>query len=842
MIIKTSMFLSLLFFIFSINAASSVFASAKSLLALHTRASTFELDDTGSLIGIYAVGDAQNYLATGQPAPLLSLRINGVFHAPVRAEWNGREKKITLQYAPARISAVIKVISKPTHIIFEVVDIHSTLPVELILWGPYPTTIKEIIGETVGVVRDDRFAIGIQALNARTLGGFPTNENDIEAECSDTDLGHYTNLDPELLKEQGYRGDTARRTSYGSVLQAFCRNREQEHIIPNWGHEQYLVKPFADGGVIGSKIALFACPANKALKTIGAIEIAENLPHPMLNGVWAKETMAATSAYLIVDFSEENISRAIEMTLRAGLKYLYHSSPFETWGHFKLKASLFPHGWDGMRTCVEKAKAAGIDIGFHTLSNFITPNDPYVTPKPDTRLARIGNSTLTGAIDASLKVIPIASPAYFTKLTAMNTIVIGDELIKYHSVSADVPYRLLDCERGAWGTKASSHSFGDMVGKLLDHEYGVFLSDANLSQEIARNIADLFNHTGTLQLSFDGLEGNWSNGYGQYGRTLFTKSWFDSLSAELRGHVINDASNPGHFNWHINTRMNWGEPWYAGFRESQTLYRFKNQVYFERNLMPHMLGWFALRPNTSLEDAEWLLARAAGYDAGFALATSLASTAQLAADPASAEAARIFGSTGEVLEAVRQWETARMSGAFPDSLKAELRDNHREFHLQPKSNKSWDISELHTARLTLNSDSGLSGELELKIPESKQSLYWTIHSDSKEPIGDITLEIDGVVMAQLKEQSLPPGGSLRYRGGTEAMISDTTGHEIGLIPCSEPTVAASSVLHKLKVTCGGSVHGSLKIECSALGLPRRITSRHALTPRPPLPKTGEGEN
>jgi hypothetical protein len=66
-------------------------------------------------------------------------------------------------------------------------------------------------------------------------------------------------------------------------------------------------------------------------------------------------------------------------------------------------------------------------------------------------------------------------------------------------------------------------------------------------------------------------------------------------------------------------------------------------MHFERNLMPHMLGWFALRADTSVEDAEWLLARAAGFDAGFALAASLASTAQLEADPESADAAKQFG-------------------------------------------------------------------------------------------------------------------------------------------------------------------------------------------------------
>ena len=46
--------------------------------------------------------------------------------------------------------------------------------------------------------------------------------------------------------------------------------------------------PFNDGGVAGSKIALFGCPAKEALSTIGKIEIAEKLPHPILDGVWGK--------------------------------------------------------------------------------------------------------------------------------------------------------------------------------------------------------------------------------------------------------------------------------------------------------------------------------------------------------------------------------------------------------------------------------------------------------------------------------------------------------------------------------------------------------------------------
>jgi len=458
-------------------------------------------------------------------------------------------------------------------------------------------------------------------------------------------------------------------------------------MIKNWGNDKFVALPFEDGGLVGSKIALFACRAAQALATLGEIEVAEGLPHPILDGKWAKTSPGATESYLIVDFGESTIDRAVDMTHRAGLKYLYHSSPFETWGHFKLKPAMFPHGWDGFRDCVEKARQTGIGVGFHTLSNFITPNDPYVTSVPDRRLARIGTSELTADIDAAQMDIPIAEPEWFQKKTDMNTVVIGEELVVYEGVSTESPWRLMKCRRGAWGTNADAHKKGEGVGKLMDHSYKVFLTDASLSQEVARNIAAFCNHTGAVQLSLDGLEGNWSTGMGQYGRTLFTVAWYNALKPERRGGVINDASNPGHFNWHIATRYNWGEPWYAGFRQSQTLYRLKNQLFYTRNLIPRMLGWFAVRAETTPEDAEWLCARAAGYDAGFALATSFESKAT----QASGDLAGISKNQAAILDVVKQWETARRAGAFPESLKPQLQDVDREFHLVVVGPGEWDL-------------------------------------------------------------------------------------------------------------------------------------------------------
>jgi hypothetical protein len=813
-------------------------AAGPPVVSLRTQAATFEVDAKGSLCALTRNLGGRSYLATNQPAPLLSVRVGGKLHAPDSAAWDAQSGRLSLRHAAAGVTAAVRAEARSNHVVFELVELEPTNRAELVLWGPYPTTIGDIIGEVVGVVRDSEFAIGIQALNAKTLGGYPLRENDIEADYGADDSGNYADLPAELKKGQHFRGDAARRKDFGSVLQAFCRNRDRDRIIENWGHEKYLAPAFTDGGVIGSKIALFACPATQALETIGAIEVAEGLPHPLLDGVWAKVATNASCAYLIVDFSERTIDRAIEMTKRAGLNYLYHSSPFETWGHFELKRSLFPTGWDGLRTCVEKARKAGVRVGFHTLSNFITPNDPYVTPKPDPRLARIGASALTTNIDAAQKEIPVAAPDFFRKKTDMNTVVIGEELVRYGSVSAEAPWRLLDCQRGAWGTRAADHASGDAVGKLMDHSYKVFLTDGDLTQEVARNLAKLCNHAGTLQISLDGLEGAWSTGMGQYGRTLFTKSWYDALAPELRG-TINDASNPGHFNWHIYTRMNWGEPWYAGFRESQTLYRFKNQLQFERNLMPRMLGWFALRPDTSLEDAEWLLARAAGFDAGFALAASLASTAQLEADPNSADAAKQFGATPAILAAIRQWETARMAQAFPPAVKARLCDNAREFHLEPAGSGQWDLSEVQCARFTHDAGQPSATELTFTNHHAEQPLQWTVRSTAKQPLAGVTVEINGKRVVELKERPLPPGGSLKYTGGAEVMICDAAWKELGRVPVDASAARIRTGRQQVKLLGADQRSASLKIELRTLGPATRIgaaasgaSAQNSLLPAP----------
>ena len=508
-----------------IVALSACLKPAAVAVTVENRSLGLEIDATGALRALRH--GAVNLLAAGQPAPILQLRIGQVWHRPVGMSWDATAEKLQLQYSPAGVTATIRVTAKPTHIVCELIALEPVDQVELVLWGPYPTTIGEIVGETVGVVRNQESAFGIQSLNAKTLGGFPGTEDDVMPMYdifAGTDL---SDIAPDQRDKELYRGDTARPTSFGSVLQAYCRNRSRDRVIENWGHSQYLAPAFDDGGVIGSRIALFACPAAEALATIGRIELAEGLPHPMIDGAWAKTAPTATASYLIIDFGEATLDAALELTRQAGLRYLYHGGPFRTWGHFELRPDQFPDGWASLKRCVDRAEKVGVRLGVHTLSNFITPNDPYVTPEPDPRLARVGTTTLTAAVDAVQTEIPVVDPIWFNQMNnnTLKTAMVGKELIRYGSVSQAAPWRLLDCERGAWGTRAAVHSAGEPIAKLMDHGYRVFLTNPELSLEVARRIGDLFNETGLRQISFDGLEGNWSTGLGQYGRTLFTEAW-----------------------------------------------------------------------------------------------------------------------------------------------------------------------------------------------------------------------------------------------------------------------------------------------------------------------------
>jgi hypothetical protein len=706
----------------------------------------------------------KDYLLSDETSYLISLKIDTVVYHPTKATFSDEGRTIEFDFIKGR-KLTVHAVAKDKYFTFEVEAISDDQNLEAVIWGPYYTTINESIGETVGIVQNEAITFGLQALNVKTLGGYPWSDDDVMPQLDIFRQSDYDNLvreedNPWVL----YYVEAAKPCENGSSLQAYTRNRKQERVIRNWGHDRYVAPPYGDGGVVGSKIALFASPTESALATIGEIELQEGLPHPTIEGEWVKTSPIINSSYLIMDFTENNIDECLEVVKKSGFNYLYHGHPFASWGHFPLLKDQFPNGLDGMKACVERAEAEGIRMGTHLLTNFINPTDSYVSPKPDQRLAVVGSSSLVQAVDEQQTEIEIAAPDFFNQYenNHLRSVLVNEEIIRYGAVSEAPPWKLLDCRRGAFGTKASAHAKGDTISKLMDHAYKVFLGNADLNKEIAENIADFMNYTGVRMLDFDGLEGTHSTGMGHYGKVLFAQQWYDGLNEDIKNHYLLGASRPAHYFWHIYSRMNWGEPWYAGFRESQTEYRLRNQKYYQRNLMPGMLGWFKMTSSTSIEDIEWLMARSAGFDAGFAFVTDL-------------ESIQKNGQSDDIFSILNVWETARLKGLFSKEQKEKMQDLDKEFRLKKSSEGNLNLTQVYSLKFEHEEKVRQPGEPVFSTfefeNEGRPKAFSLIISAVGTALSDITMEIDRYQTISIP-LSLGEGEALKIKHSGEAHFFD----------------------------------------------------------------------
>lgn len=734
---------------------------------------SLSMDKKGMLTRLEPADKKSNLLAKAEASPLLSVLVGKTRLLPTSGLFSAADSSFTLRF-PQAIEVRVRVFARRRHLSFEVLSVSPAARVDAVIWGPYQTTLGSSIGETVGIVQGTDYTVGLQALNTKTLGGYPWKDNDHLPQLDIFSQPDFDSLDnPKRFVL--YSLEAAKPTRHGGSVQAYTRNRSTDRIIANWGMKEYTAPAYADGGLNGSKIALFACPNATTLDRIGEVEIAEGLPHPTIDGVWVKKTPVINSSYLIMDFTESSIDTCLDYTEQMGFRYLYHGHPFQTWGHFPLIPSQFPQGYAGMRQCAEKAARRGIYLGTHMLSNFITTDDPYVTPIPDQRLAITGSATLSAAItDTASTIVFEGNPAFFQTASNNNlkSVRIGHEIIRYQSVSAQAPWTLTHCQRGQFGTRATAHATGAVVSKLTDHGYNVFLGNAALNKEMAENMADFMNATQVRMLDFDGLEGNHSTGMGNYGEVLFADAWYQRLDSSIKNHYLLGASRSGHFFWHYYSRMNWGEPWYAGFRESQTEYRLRNQAYYRRNLMPGMLGWFKFTAATTIEDIQWLMARSAAYNAGFAFVADLPSL-------------QANGHTAAILQIIKTWEQARLKGLFTPALQKRMLDLNTEFSLRPTGTHAYALTEFfshkhqHPYRTRQPGEPTYSTTI-IQNKQATQPLRWLLTAQHA--------DLSGISFTLAQYKTIPialtlrKGETLRYDGGTTATVYSQNWQVVSTIP------------------------------------------------------------
>lgn len=655
-----------------------VFQAGAQNVNLKTRSTQIGIDNNGYFSSIQIEG--KDILHTGK-YPLVTACIDNKLVTPTKLTSSGNQLKLTMSDG-GTISLKHK--ESEVCITLEVANIPEKY--EVLLFGPLAVNINEMVGDVVGVAQGNGVAFGIQALNIKTNAGIPEEYGQLV-----TQTYGYTGKAAELSVASipDYKLAAA-DISDGTVFHFSARRRNKQDYRQVQGLNNSLVLPVegADGLIKGAKIAFFGSKNTEALARIGEIELEQGLPHPLFDGEWGKTARAAMKSYLISDFSENNFDMILDKAKIAGFKYVYHSGPFLDWGHFNWDPKFTKSGDEGVRKMVDKAKAEGIAVGVHTLSNFMTTNDAYVTPVPTEHLLKQGVLSLTADLDKDQTEITIKKSSLFDRPMTLNAMQIDQELITYGNTEDKGETLLLkNCKRGAYGTTATAHSQKTPLYKLWDYPYKTLFPDLVLQDKFSDRLAEIMNKTGLCQISFDGLEGCSYTGQDEYANNRFVYRWYN----QLNHNVLNDASRLSHNLWHIHTRMNWGEPWGEAMRTGQVENRIKNQAFFKRNLFPRMLGWFLIRladrnfECSSLEDLEWALSESAGFDAGYAMTIN-------------SNTLRRHGQIDKLLETIKNWDKLREAEAFTEEQKTLLRDPLTEWHLEKVSEENYNLYPLHISK------------------------------------------------------------------------------------------------------------------------------------------------
>jgi hypothetical protein len=270
-------------------------------------------------------------------------------------------------------------------------------------------------------------------------------------------------------------------------------------------------------GMAGAAFALVGAPFGQFPEAIMEAERENGLPCPVLEGKWARFSEPVRRSYLfMVDASEQGLDKTIEYARLGGFGTVIFLK--ENWlanhGHYEVNRRNFPEGRESLKRAVAKLHAAGFGAGVHVFGPSISPNDPYVTPVPDERLAALPCPPLAEPVDETSTTLVLSAPPNLPERTPATGpsphqyLRVGDEIVRAGEPEPGPPWRFVGCQRGAFGTRAAAHPAGTAVRGLLT-VWGYFMvdPDSTLAEEVTSRFADVFNEADFDMVYFDASDG-----------------------------------------------------------------------------------------------------------------------------------------------------------------------------------------------------------------------------------------------------------------------------------------------------------------------------------------------
>ena len=451
-------------------------------------------------------------------------------------------------------------------------------------------------------------------------------------------------------------------TDHHTRIQAKARN----------GYHLFQAGSVNDVQLEGVGAALIVTATSNLLDRIARVEEDYQLPQ----GVKSRRSKEyGYSYYETSTIAPQDAERHIRYATLCGFRAMdiYYLAFAKSAGHF-LWNPEYPRGMADLQDVVAKVRKAGILPGIHIHYNKTHKQDEYVTPNPDPRLNLSQSLTLARNIDAESKEIPVEEDPRLCTFDAERRILkIQNELVSYERYTTTRPFQFEGCQRGALGTKPSSHELSSRVGLLDVDTWPIFVrftQNTSIQEEVADRLKKIYEEAGFEFVYYDGAE------------DVPPPYWFNVARAQW---VVSQRLNPqplfaegackSHFSWHILTRGNAFDVFKPEVIKAATrAYPAAEVERAARDFTAINFGWIGYwapdksTVGTQPDMLEYVTSRAAAWDCPISLVGDL-------------DAMDRHPRTPDNCEVLRRWEEVRARKWLTQEQKKDLRNLEQEHTL-----------------------------------------------------------------------------------------------------------------------------------------------------------------
>ena len=308
---------------------------------------------------------------------------------------------------------------------------------------------------------------------------------------------------------------------------------------------------------------------------------------------------------------------------------MVEKNPFATLGHYEWNTDFAPEGDLSVRRMVKAAEEVGVTLGLMVQEDVVSLNDAFFSPRYFKQYQSSEPMRLFDDLAANEVDIALRRDESFKSLSALNLLLIDDEMVSVGTMEFAGDLVLLHhCTRGLYGTKNTAHDVTSVAYKIDDTPERFLMPKGELLEQVRQQLADRL------------------------------------AAAEVSFVLVKDA--PGQELLEESIRVRQVERW-----ESE-------------GVANNTLGWFMIyaadkkRAATSMESLEWMLSKAASFDASYGVLLDT-------------EALKNHGSLAEMLATIKQWNSLIQMKAFNPTQKEMMRDPYLDWHLEKKSDNLFNL-------------------------------------------------------------------------------------------------------------------------------------------------------